>query len=335
MRLILDSSSKKKLFILLKEKYKCNSINELSFKIKISKKTLQGWFYTNKSVPSNFIEPSILEKLELIDKKENNWGQINGGKKGYFNAIKKYGIKKFRRMNAFGGKRAAITKEKTAKKDFIVNPKDSSFLEFYGNLLGDGWLSNYLSGKKKVWIVGFCGNLSKDKEFIEDYRRRVRILFHRDRKTREIPKNNLLVILFSHKLLLKYLNEKLAFPIGKKENLIIHSSIISLGFDKVKFVLRGIFDTDGTFFLQKNRKGIPSFPVISIHMNEIKLIRQMGEILEKKGFRVNYSDYGKMIRIQGKEQLKKWMNNIGSSNPKHVNKINNYFDKIARVAQPG
>ncbi len=103
-----------------------------------------------------------------------------------------------------------------------------------------------------------------------------------------------------------------------------------MGYEKIKHVIRGIFDTDGTFYLGRNCKGIPSYPSIAIRMNEPLLIRQIGETLKRVNFRISYSNGGKMVRLQGKEQLKKWMEEIGSSNPYKLHKMQN-----ALVAQSG
>jgi len=322
MRLLLSADSKRKLFLLLKNKYSCKSISELSKKMSVPIKTLQTWFYRNdRLVPAEVVSEGFSEKLEIVDKREDNWGQLKGGRESYNLAIKMGGINEFRRRQSLGGKRGARTKELRELDLFKIDLQDPKFLEFYGNLLGDGWLSNFLSGGKTFWLVGFCCNLTNEKELIKNYQKSVENLFKRKRKISEIPKNNTAVLVFNHKILLKYLNEKLKFPIGKKENLKIHESVCSMGFSKLKYVLRGLFDTDGSLYLQKNKKGLPVHPIVSLHMNEVALIKQIGGILEKEGFRVNYSDNYKMIKMQGKEQARRWLAEVGSSNPYKIGKI--------------
>lgn len=332
MRVLLDEFSKRELFKLLKNKYNSNTIQELSKEINIPVKTLQAWFYLKERyIPESIIDQNF-KNLKIIDKKEDNWGMKKGGFVSYNKIIDKKGIKRFRQMQSLGGKRASKTKELISLSEFNIDLNDPLFLEFYGNILGDGWLSNFNSGNKKVWLIGMCGNLSEDKELMKNYMFIIEKIFNRKRKVREKKESNVIELVFSHKHLLKYMNEKLKFPIGQKENLYIHKSVTSLGFGKIKYVIKGIFDTDGTFYLQRNRKGIPSFPVIAIHMNELKLIKQIGEVLTGEDFKVNYSDNGKMIRIHGREQLQKWMNEIGSSNPKHTNKINNFLSSKDKSA---
>ncbi len=327
MKYLLTKSSKKELFSLLKREYYCNSIKELSIRIRIPIKTLQGWFYLTKRYIPEKIILRHLSKLEIVSEKENNWGQIMGGKLAYDRVIKNEGIYEIKRRQRLGGKNAAKTKEDREINNFHIDINDPSFLEFYGVLMGDGWLSNFVSTNKKIWLIGICGNLSHDRDFIYYCKSKINKLFSRKGTITNRYKNNVVYLTFSHKILLKYLNEKLHFPIGKKENLKIHNSIYSLGFNKVKFVIRGIFDTDGSFYLAKNKKGIRSYPILNIHMNEPILINQIGKILADKGFKVNYSDKGKLIRLSGKEQLEKWLNEIGTSNPYKLNKITQYLKK--------
>lgn len=322
MRILLANGSKKKLFFLLKAKYKVKSIKELSSKLNIPIKTLDGWFYKKERyIPLEIINKEWLAQLKILDKKEDNWGMIKGGKIAFSRAVQKIGIDGVRKRQALGGKKAALTKEQIEKNNFSIDITDNSFLEFYGILLGDGWLSNFSSGDKRVWIIGISTNLKLEKEFVKHYCSIINKKFKRKGTIRERPKNNVSELVFSHKLLLKYLNEELEFPIGKKENLKISPIIYNLGFNKLNYVIRGIFDTDGSFYLDKNRKGIGYYPIISIHMSEPKLIKQIGEILINNGFNINYDEKNNMIKIKGNEQLKKWMKEIGSSNPYKLNKM--------------
>ena len=87
---------------------------------------------------------------------------------------------------------------------------------------------------------------------------------------------------FSHKMLIKALHETLEFPIGKKIDLVIHRRVYDQGFDKIKHIIRGIFDTDGSFYFDKTPSGNP-YPCISIKMKAPRLMVQIEQILLKKG----------------------------------------------------
>lgn len=328
MRVLLDDASKKKLYLLLKKENNCGSLEELSQKLKIDKKTLDGWIY----VKERYISEEFIMKwksfLNVIDKKENNWGNKLGGRAGYQTIVNRYGLTGLKKNQALGGRNAGKTKEKLSEKSFKIDLGDPIFLEFYGALFGDGWLSKIKSRNKIFRIIGLCGNLKLDKEFILHCRKNIFKLINRTGYIEEKRDNNTLEFKFGHKQFFIFLSETLKFPIGIKNNLEIHPSIYSLGYEKIRHVIRGIFDTDGSFYLEKNKKGVPSYPCISIHMMEPKLMKQIVETLRLGGFSVIFEESNCQLRLKGHKQLLKWMNEIGSSNPKHLN-------KIAPVAQPG
>ena len=120
----------------------------------------------------------------------------------------------------------------------------------------------------------------------------------------------------------------MGFPLGRKIELKINKNIYNLGYNKIKNVIRGIFDTDGSFYLDKTPSGNP-YPCISIQMKSPILIKQLNDILLEQGFKVIYRKNKDMITLKGRKQINKWMKEIGSSNQRHLNKIN------ALVAQSG
>lgn len=327
MRVLISKAKKINLLNSLKNKYDTQNIEELSKKLKIKKKTLEGWIYVKeRCIPFEFVFQHA-PHME-IEKKENNWGQILGGKIGHKKLIEKYGEEKVKIFNSRGGQKAALTKERRIiPLDF--NLEDDSFLELYGALIGDGWLSSLK--KESMWALGLCGHLKLDRLYIEYLAKIVDHLLQRKGYFSERLKYNVIEFRFRHKQFFKFLTEELNFPMGKKENLIIHSKIFSLGYKKTRYVIRGIFDTDGSFYLEKNKKGISNYPCLSIHMKEPLLLEQLFTLLKEEGFRVSFDRTNNQIKLKGKEQLNKWLNEIGSSNPSKLNQML----KNARVAQPG
>ena len=81
MRILLSNKSRKKLFNALKEEHGAKNLPELANKMNIKFKTLKKWRYAELYLP-DYIIPSALNNLIIIDKQENNWGQISGGKIG-------------------------------------------------------------------------------------------------------------------------------------------------------------------------------------------------------------------------------------------------------------
>ncbi len=330
MRILLSKKSRRELFLFLKEKNKDNSFRELAYSLKIPFNTLQRWMYEEKRyLPEKIIPKDIFPKLEIIDKKEDNWGRIKGGKKTYQIILEKYGQGEIRRRQSNGGRKSThnlIKKE----EELIIDLDDPVFLEFYGILLGDGWLSKLKYKDKIIYLIGISGHISLDREFFIYCKKNISTLFRRKAYLKVRPEHNSMELLFGHKVLLKKLNKNLDFPVGKKVDLKIPKEIFSQGFDKIKYIIRGVFDTDGSFYFDKTPANKP-YPCISISMKQPILMKQIYDILINEGFKAHHDKSGSVerIKLKGRIQLDKWMDKIGSSNPKHLNKIN------ALVAQPG
>jgi hypothetical protein len=324
MRLLLTIKSRKELFDFLKQKYNCKSFQELSIKINVPFNTLQKWMYNKERyIPKNRIPIEILSKLKFLDIKKNNWGQIKGGRETYKLLLNKYGKKELLKRKLKGA-----IKSKQVRLDretpFILDLKNPSFLEFYGILLGDGWLSKLQYKEKNIWLIGISGHYKLDRDFFIYCKNNIRNLFSRNAYLKERPKYNSIELHFTHKTFLNALHKILRFPIGKKIDLKISDKIYTKGFDSMKYVIRGIFDTDGSFYLDKTPVGKP-YPCISIHMHSPKLIKQIFDTLIKQGFSVSYNKNSSKLTLKGKRQLIKWMNEIGSSNNKHLHKINEFI----------
>lgn len=322
MRAILDKNSKRKLLDKMKEDNACRTLSQLSIKLGIKKKTLESWFYINKTTLPYKIAFPYINLIKIMGKKDDNWGQVLGGKKGYDSILNKYGIEKVKKINSRGGKKTAKINEIKFSK-FKIDLEDPKFLEMYGALIGDGWLCN--PQKNNKWVVGICGNLKLDKEYILYCRNILTHITERKGYLFEKPKNNVIEFRFQHKRFFKILNEELNFPVGLKENLKIPYQLYSLRYDKLKFIIRGIFDTDGSFYIGKTSKGMRTCPCISLHMKEPVLLKQIADILKKERFSFYFDEPNNQIKLRGKKQLEKWMKEIGFSNPKHLNKINSFL----------
>lgn len=324
MRILLSEEEKITLFNYLKKKYKAKSLKELSQKLSVSFKTLQNWRYEKRRyLPSTIIPKNI--NLQLIDRKSDNWGQIKGGKETYKILIKKYGIEEIRRRQLKGGKISSLRRDRQAKENFKLDLNDPLFLEFYGALLGDGWLSSLsykYKVKKNLWWVGISGHLKLDREYLMFLRDIINKLFKRKVVIKYRKRWNSMEIILCHKHLILFMNKKLGFPIGKKINLKINNRFLR-EWDKIKHIIRGVFDTDGCFYLDKTPVGNP-YPCIMIKMKAPILIKQIYKSLIFRGFKVRYKELknGQVrVDLRGRKQLDKWMKEIGSSNPKHLNKI--------------
>lgn len=321
MRVLISVESKRRLLKYLKEKHGSNSLRDLSVKLGISKRTLGDWIYIpHRYIPQKFLPEEI--ELEKLNVQEDDWGRTLGGKRAYRKIVEKYGKDEIKRRQSNGGK-AAIKKMNRLGKEFCIDIENPLFLEFYGVLLGDGWLSKLNYHQKNIWIVGVSGNSILDKEFFSYLKRNIKELFNRNAYIKKIKHVNALEMIFGHKAFVKAMNNELGFPIGKKIDLEINSEIYSQGYEKMKPVLRGIFDTDGSLYFDKTPANKP-YPCISITMKAPKLIRQVYDLLKQQGFKPQHIKRRtpiEEIRLKGTKQLKKWMQEIGSSNQRHLRKL--------------
>ncbi len=328
MRVLLSKNSKNKLLDFLKKENSCSSLNDLARKMKIPYRTFHNWIYSkDKYMPKKIIPPYILKDLEIIEEKKDNWGQIKAGKKTYNIILKKYGIEEIRRRQSLGGKMAMKIKVRVKEEPLVINFSDPVFLEFYGALLGDGWLSKLKYKNKMIYLIGISGNRSLDREFLLYLKDNINKLFNRNAYLKERTKHNSIELNFAHKMLINLLHTQLDFPIGKKIDLRISDKIYNLGYEKIKHVIRGIFDTDGHFYFDKTPVGKP-YPCIGLTMKAPRLMKQIHDILIKEGFKAyhNKSESVERIRLKGRRQIDRWMKEIGSSNKRNL-------DKIALVAQ--
>jgi hypothetical protein len=139
---------------------------------------------------------------------------------------------------------------------------------------------------------------------------------------------------FSKSLVL-YLSKWFGLPLGRKGTGLRVPSFFLADPNLMCMFVRGVFDTDGCISLKKG-----DYPVISISSRSPGFIEQISGFLKSLGFcfyevydykvkdvrfRLGYNLISR-IEISGKQNLTKWLMEIGCSNPKHLSKIR----KIAR-----
>lgn len=187
--------------------------------------------------------------------------------------------------------------------------------EFYGVLLGDGCISKFNSQNREKEIIRIDGNSKTDLEYYTYLQGLIKKITDREVKINFRKNKNAIFITFHNKNFSNYLNKKLKFPYGKKKGMVVPLELLEGKY--IRKILRGFFDTDGSIYFTKNnkkRKG-RTYPIIELSSHNIGLIKQLLYILKKLGFRPILSFYGDSVKLHGNYNVKKWMNEIGSSNP--------------------
>lgn len=101
----------------------------------------------------------------------------------------------------------------------------------------------------------------------------------------------------------------------------IHENVVRNWY-LLKYVLRGIFDTDGSLYFTKNDwKKYRRYPIIELSMHNDVLLKQVKGILDAVGFNTKIVHYKDSVKLHGKKNLLRWFKLIGSSHPDKHSKL--------------
>jgi len=219
---------------------------------------------------------------------------------------------------------------KDKEKGLVLPSKLSSELAYLsGVLAGDGNI--FVRSDKKDYRIKCVGNPKDEKEF---YRTVLSPLFKKlfnlklDLKYQD-SKKTFGFYIYS-KCLVKFFNEILELPIGKKFNKLKIPKIVRDN-GLINHFIRGLADTDFCITYKGERK----HPTITGSSNSKSFIKEISKELKDLGFsfyevydyklidsrfKKGYSLINK-IEISGKNNFNLWMKEINFSNPKHILKI--------------
>lgn len=200
--------------------------------------------------------------------------------------------------------------------------------ELVGIYIGDGHI--YRKGNK--FQIGFTGNPRTDTELFERLKELIKKEWKKDVKFK-IRADGLRMI-FRSKEISDFLIKRLGLPYGKGkcERVIIPKEIFD-NWDLSKHAIRGIMDTDGTVFISKKPR-IEKYPTMEITTTSFNLAKQLRDILITQTFRVgnirkSTSKLSKLpayrVALYGKENVRKWLKEIGFSNKYKLERAENYI----------
>ena len=200
--------------------------------------------------------------------------------------------------------------------------------EVVGIYIGDGHI--YREGNK--FQIGFTGSPKTDIELFEKLKILIKKEWEKDIKFK-IRANGLRIAFRSKEISNFLINELgLFYGEGKCEKVRI-PEIIFNNWNLAKYTIRGIMDTDGTVFVSK-KPGIERYPTMEITTTSVFLANQLREILSKKGFRVANirkslsklsKRYAYRVPLYGRDNIKKWINEIGFSNKYKLDRALEYI----------
>lgn len=194
---------------------------------------------------------------------------------------------------------------------------DDSECELIGVIIGDGHIHN----KPPNYYVGITGHIKNSKEYFKVLSKMIHQVWGKKINARE-GSGGLRIIIYSKNIVLRLTDFfDLPYNSGKCFKVKIPEKLIN-DWDNVKHVIRGIVDTDGSVFVS-NKPGSPNYPSIEITTSSKLLADQIKTILSKHGFRVakiwsyksNKNNNIYKVPLNGRQNLKKWIDEIGFSNP--------------------
>ena len=196
--------------------------------------------------------------------------------------------------------------------------------ELVGAIIGDG----------NIWTDGsrsrieMTGNPYLDKEYFERLAGLEQLVFGK-RPSDAVVRSGALRLYLRYKpafLVLKDLG--LHIGKGKALNVTIPKPILAKGWRYVKWVIRGVVDTDGTVFFSKKTYDSAVYPTMEISTISNNLAAQINDELLLHDFRVRTRVFKKgryypehKIALYGRKMLNKWIVEIGFSNNRHINKL--------------
>jgi len=295
MRIWLEKGKQKEL--IEREKQNSNlSWNEFAKKLGIKFSKLNGFHYEE-----TLIEESVFNRLKLgpdfkkfiIKKLEEGWGKVKGGKLSPGNT-----------------------------KQITIPQKSEELAEFWGILLGDGNINRTGSYKLGTYNINITGHRVLDKDYLLNF---VKPLGERlfGIKGRFFYAKNALAlrIVFDSRKIVDFF-EKEGFMAGDKiKN---QSTIPTWIKENPKFLaacLRGLHDTDGTFYKLTNQNSFQ----IGFTNHDNALLRDTQKGIISLGIGVSNIMNNQKYVITKKSEIEKFYKSIGFSNSKHLNKIKKLF----------
>jgi|SRR3989339_392885 len=201
--------------------------------------------------------------------------------------------------------------------------------ELVGAIIRDGNIYR----KFNKYRIGFTGNIINDREYFEYLAQLIKKEWNKDAKI--VIAGRGLRIVINSKDTCNFLINNLELPYceGKGEKVVIPVAIAK-EWNLCKNAIRGIVDTDGSVFVSKKPR-VEKYPAIEIGTTSTNLAIQLKEVLEARGFRVNKIRTAmsknsvlpiNRIALNEKVQLRKWLDEIGFSNPYKLRRAISYLE---------
>lgn len=274
------------------------------------KLTLSENFYMKLSAKIDKNDKELLSRNITILK--DNWGRIKAGKITYH---------KYKRIFDEGRKKAINAVRNRAHKFNTDIPLGKELAYFIGLFIGDGFTNKY----GRYYLTQFTGDKRFEKEFysnlVANYSKN---LFNLNPIIYEDKNTNALRFSLYSKDLFNLITKRFQISAGRKsKNVLIPNEILDSKPVIIKSFIRGLYDAEGCVFFDKRESYTAPYPRIDLHMNNLELLKQIYSLLNRfeiKCTLVTIKDNLRVI-IYGEDKVRKFIKEIGFSNPKHLKKL--------------
>ncbi len=291
MRIVLKEGKQRE-FLDEEKRVRNLNLKELAEKIGIRYERLKAHYYQGTLLPEDIFKKCITHEKYLKhieERREETWGKEKGG------------------TNSSGNKKS------------INKPLESRELaEFYGIMLGDGNLTIKKGYKIGTYQIRITGDSRHDKKyFIEHVKPMIESLFNIKVKLTKEKNKNAINLVATGKELAEFLESK-GFKAGDKiENKLRIPSWIKERKERLRRCLRGLYDTDGSVYKLTNQN---SHQICFTNYNQ-GLLQEVREALISLGIAPSKITKGRDIVITKKEELRKFLNEVGFANERHLAKV--------------
>jgi len=196
--------------------------------------------------------------------------------------------------------------------------------ELVGILLGDGSLSLKENNPRTNNRLKISFNSRDDREYIYYVEKMIETLFDEKPKIKFRKNENTADLFIFKKKIIDYLSKDVGLKLSPKWN----TAVIPTEFMQYPFsldVLRGYFDTDGCLVTTNNNGTI--YPRLEMKICPSPMQSQFIDILNENEFKFGVYPIGNgkvRVQLNGKGQLKRWIDLVGFSNSKHTMKIKRF-----------
>lgn len=207
-----------------------------------------------------------------------------------------------------------IAKEKYLQKKISSIQMNNSLAEILGVINGDGHMNTL------TYELCITGSILE-----KDYYNYLKILFEKNLglsfKIYELDRRIRLKVY--SKALVEILSESYGLPLGNKTGKLRAPRIIFRKSSWVKSYLKGLFDTDGSFYTRRKME-----PVVNISSADFNFLKEICKMLSS--FNLKYSLTEKNVYLYNRADIDRFFKLIKPSNSKHLKKYKQYLNHKRR-----